>query len=418
MKYYVGSVAITDHESRREYERICVIAARTETAAQQLVNEWAQHWDDDGEPDGAGWEFSAGDRGYLVEPGTVRPITAAAFDAMRHHVVSFVQAGQPETLADEPADERVKTLARRIGEQLKKHDAKVAHGKLLHAVAASLGETDWQVLLHKRPAASGTDSQEQVRAIKAQFNAAIDFAIGQGLEAATFLGAWREGDTSEWPEFESVVPDAGLTAAPQQTVVPGTGALWEVPLQVHTTASARVRVRALNKHAALATARQLAAEGNVAMSLDADLYRGAVDYALADGAEVVCLDPAGASEAPMETANGVQAGDFRIELCSLEADDELLWADFEVFGAEGEEHIASAMSCMASDATKEERMAFCRRVAELFARVVKRADALDARSLEHVFIDAVQGEQSEAAFEALERKLTQLAAQHARHRGA
>ncbi len=418
MKYYVGSVAITDHESRREYERICVIAARSETTAQRLVREWAQHWDDEGEPDGEGWEFSAGDRGYRVEPGTVRALTAAAFDAMRHHVVSFVEAGVSEGLADESLDERVKTLARRIGEQLKKHDAKVAHGKLLHAVAASLGETDWQVLLHKRPAASGAAADAQARAIKAQFNAALDFAIAQGLEAATFLAAWREGDTSEWPEFENSQPDAAMTGAPQQPFVPGTGALWEVPLQVHTTASARIQVRALNKHAALAAARQFAAQGNVELAVDQDLYRGAVDYDLPEGAEVVCLDSTGASDAPVETPDGVQAGDFRIKLCSLEADDELLWADFEVFGAEGEEHIASAMSCMAADASKEERLAFCRRVAELFARVVKHGDALDARSLEHVFIDAVQGEQSEAAFESRERKLTLLVEQHARYRSA
>lgn len=36
----------------------------------------------------------------------------------------------------------------------------------------------------------------------AYFNAAIDFAISQGLEAATFLDAWRHGDTSEWSEFK------------------------------------------------------------------------------------------------------------------------------------------------------------------------------------------------------------------------
>jgi hypothetical protein len=36
-----------------------------------------------------------------------------------------------------------------------------------------------------------------------QFNAAIDFAINQGTEAGEFLRAWREGDTSEWPEFEA-----------------------------------------------------------------------------------------------------------------------------------------------------------------------------------------------------------------------
>lgn len=37
---------------------------------------------------------------------------------------------------------------------------------------------------------------------RAQFNAAIDFAIKQGIEAGVFLDAWRHGDTSEWPEFQ------------------------------------------------------------------------------------------------------------------------------------------------------------------------------------------------------------------------
>lgn len=33
------------------------------------------------------------------------------------------------------------------------------------------------------------------------FNAAIQFAMTQGLEAREFLHAWVHGDTSEWPEF-------------------------------------------------------------------------------------------------------------------------------------------------------------------------------------------------------------------------
>ena len=37
------------------------------------------------------------------------------------------------------------------------------------------------------------------------FNAAIDFAIEQGLEASEFLSAWREGDTTEWPEFGQAI---------------------------------------------------------------------------------------------------------------------------------------------------------------------------------------------------------------------
>lgn len=38
--------------------------------------------------------------------------------------------------------------------------------------------------------------------MREQFNAAIDFAISQGLEARDFLDSWRHGDTSEWPEFK------------------------------------------------------------------------------------------------------------------------------------------------------------------------------------------------------------------------
>lgn len=44
----------------------------------------------------------------------------------------------------------------------------------------------------------------------AEFNRAIDFAIEQGSEAASFLRSWREGDVSEWPEFPQL-----LSAAPQ-----------------------------------------------------------------------------------------------------------------------------------------------------------------------------------------------------------
>ena len=39
--------------------------------------------------------------------------------------------------------------------------------------------------------------------VYAQFNVAIDFAIEQRTEAAVFLRAWREGDISEWPEFNA-----------------------------------------------------------------------------------------------------------------------------------------------------------------------------------------------------------------------
>lgn len=45
--------------------------------------------------------------------------------------------------------------------------------------------------------------QEPLTDANKQFNAAIDFAIEQGREAALFLSNWREGDTAEWPEFDA-----------------------------------------------------------------------------------------------------------------------------------------------------------------------------------------------------------------------
>lgn len=37
----------------------------------------------------------------------------------------------------------------------------------------------------------------------AEFNRAINFGITQGLACGDFLAAWREGDTDDWPEFET-----------------------------------------------------------------------------------------------------------------------------------------------------------------------------------------------------------------------
>ena len=49
-----------------------------------------------------------------------------------------------------------------------------------------------------------------------QFNAAINFAIDQGIEAAVFLKAWREGDTAEWLEFDDYLAAHGITKKGQQ----------------------------------------------------------------------------------------------------------------------------------------------------------------------------------------------------------
>jgi hypothetical protein len=40
--------------------------------------------------------------------------------------------------------------------------------------------------------------------MRAVLQAVVDFAIEQGAEAAAFLRSWREGDTSDWPEFDEM----------------------------------------------------------------------------------------------------------------------------------------------------------------------------------------------------------------------
>jgi hypothetical protein len=44
---------------------------------------------------------------------------------------------------------------------------------------------------------------EMNRLMHLEFNNAIDFAIQEGSGGAVFLRCWREGDTSDWPEFQS-----------------------------------------------------------------------------------------------------------------------------------------------------------------------------------------------------------------------
>lgn len=41
-----------------------------------------------------------------------------------------------------------------------------------------------------------------VESTRATFNAAINFALDQDVDGLAFLRAWREGDCSEWPEFK------------------------------------------------------------------------------------------------------------------------------------------------------------------------------------------------------------------------
>lgn len=61
-------------------------------------------------------------------------------------------------------------------------------------------------------AAAGASPVQPSQAL--EFNKAINFAIEQGVGAGIdFLVAWREGDTSEWPEFAAINAKGGTNAS-------------------------------------------------------------------------------------------------------------------------------------------------------------------------------------------------------------
>lgn len=76
-------------------------------------------------------------------------------------------------------------------------DAQSAFRTLEHIGYTNHGGEYWQPPVGKAP------NVTLVNQMQAEFNRAINFAIGQGIGAEDFLRAWREGDTSEWPEFQT-----------------------------------------------------------------------------------------------------------------------------------------------------------------------------------------------------------------------
>jgi FAD/FMN-containing dehydrogenase len=53
----------------------------------------------------------------------------------------------------------------------------------------------WQPLMDAKDA--------EIAKLRSEFNAVINFAIDQGIDAAEFLRAWREGNAEQWPEFDT-----------------------------------------------------------------------------------------------------------------------------------------------------------------------------------------------------------------------
>ncbi len=373
MRFYVGTVAI--HDGHRKYrEFVCIKANNERQAKAWLEHEAAHLWGGTGEklPDGA-FRYESG--AYVASPAEVSEINAVTFEVLSqlHKVLG---GGAGSQLEDEAMPERVRTLALRIGRQLSKLDAKVPHTKLLHAVAASLGESDWQVLVHSTSAEpqapQATDEQ------------------GSGWTANS--GA--------------------------QPYIPGSGYLWRVPVTVDASMTAFVKVRARDKEEAMSLARRFAADGNARFEVDEGNYRSLADHYIGDNSDdAVHRLPDDEPALPESVSAGdlsVQVGAYRVSLADLDdGPDALFWADLDVFDSNLEDpddalEVSSCLSACPVDATSQERRQFCSRIAELFHRTVPEPSALSQWDVQHVFTQAVQGAQDDAAFAALETKLKSL----------
>ena len=266
--------------------------------------------------------------------------------------------------------ERLKTVARNLSEQLQRSGHNVALGQLQTALAASLGQTNWQV-------------------------------HGQDVR--------RPAKTS--------LPSKQVTGAgTQSTMTTEPNSLWEVPVTVNVTATANVRVRADTQEQAIRLALEQAAQGGVSFSMDRENVNGPDDYYVPDDDAVRCLG----TEKELAASQGwyfAQSGDYRVSTYLLEAEDGLLWADLDIVSNAAEEDDEQSCGCLSSlpaTSTREEQEAFCFRIAKLLNDHAPEPKLAGMIALESAFIQAAQGGTSPESYEAMARKLRQSVEQEKR----
>lgn len=137
MKYFVGTLDFSEHASPRTHSGHVLVATQDATLAARAMDAHiaAEH------------EGNAHD----VSTADIQEISAAAFFGMKG--IPRIGAKVEDDLLVQNAPEQAKTLARRLKVQFERLGldglSELSHNRLLHAVAASLGETDWQALKHK-----------------------------------------------------------------------------------------------------------------------------------------------------------------------------------------------------------------------------------------------------------------------------
>jgi len=363
MKYYYGIIALSG--DRISFHAPCLIVATNEANALEKLNDQAAYLYGKSVTKAPGvYHFE--DCGYTAVVQGVAEMSASSYQEMAR-LSGIAISEVPSQLAEEDTTEQVRTLARRVGSHLAHHGAKVPHSKLLHAIAASIGETDWQVLTHRHAPATV--------------------------------------ETLPSPALETTPEDSALAQPKGQPFIPGTGFLYEVPVTVDVTASAFIKVRAATKHEAIALAREFAADGHIELEMDEGNYRRPGDYYVGDKD---ILEPLDDDEPPTPDDHQdfaqVQRGAYRISL--VDADDDMYWAELDVFDPNSEEPIEdSHMTCLPMDASPEEIRAFCVRVVELLHRGAPKPADVEESTILHAFTCAVQGDQSDEAFASYEQEL-------------
>lgn len=210
MKYFLGSTLVNDNGV--SHEAYALFVAATQAGAMLLLEARSSMFaGDDGVESGNGsWSFREGR--VTTKVGILKEISPVGYASLSE-VHPVFKSSDKGLINYGELSENVKTLAHRIGGQLKKLSVDVPHSKLLNAVAASMGETDWAVVLNKKAPASDVASKPtslpaEVRVTATQMGAGpwakywrIEGYVGTTLVLAIsnhLRGQWHVGSCLAW----------------------------------------------------------------------------------------------------------------------------------------------------------------------------------------------------------------------------
>ncbi len=147
MKYYIGRILVSGMAPHAFSSDAC-IAAKNREQARQLLDSRAALWggDDSRQVEEGVYEYqdSIENVTFRARVDKLTEVSPSTFAEMKSVFPFFGDVSQLD-LDKQSVPDRVKTLTHNLGTQLKKQGTPVAHAKLMDAVAASLGKTNWRV---------------------------------------------------------------------------------------------------------------------------------------------------------------------------------------------------------------------------------------------------------------------------------